>query len=549
MRRRKSWIAWSASPPRKTKLELPTPGNVQVSGMSREPPQRPSGALDVVRALGHSQAVQLRWNRDLSRIDLSRADLSRPVRAIVCGFLALFACIAPADAAQAIDGTRLTWPWALPFAGLLMSIATGPLLYRRLWHHHYGKIAFAWGALTLAPLAAIEGTPVALAGLAHALLGEYMSFIVLLFALYVVAGGIFVTGNLRGTPLVNAAVLMLGTAIASIVGTTGAAMILIRPLIRANKARRHIAHVVVFFIFLVANIGGALSPLGDPPLFVGFLRGVDFFWTTTHLLAPTLLAAAVVLAIFVVVDLWFYRLDRRVAVVGEPLPPMSVKIRGRVNLPLIAVMIGVILMSGMWKPGIVFDVYGTKLALESLTRDGVLVLVAVASLILTPDEHREANDFTWEPIREVAILFAGIFVCIVPVLAMLDAGHGGAFAWLLDAVTGPDGRPRELAYFWVTGLLSAFLDNAPTYLVFFELAGGEARTLMSDLAPTLAAISMGAVYMGALTYIGNAPNFMVYAIATERGIPMPSFFGYMLWSLAVLGPVLALVTLVFVAPN
>jgi Na+/H+ antiporter NhaD/arsenite permease-like protein len=477
---------------------------------------------------------------------LGRIDLSSTVRTIIGGSIALLACIAPADAAQAVDGTRLVWPWALPFAGLLMSIATGPLLYPRLWHHHYGKIAFVWATLTIVPLAALYGVPVALASLVHAVLGEYMSFIVLLFALYVVAGGILVTGNLRGTPLVNATVLMLGTAMASIVGTTGAAMILIRPLIRANQARRHVAHVVVFFIFLVANIGGALSPLGDPPLFVGFLRGVDFFWTTTHLLQPTLLSAAVVLAIFLVIDLWFYRQDRRVAVVGEPLPPLDLKIRGRVNLPLIAVMIAVILMGGMWKPGIVFNVFGTKLALESLVRDGVLVLVAIASLVLTPDEHREANDFTWEPIREVAILFAAIFVCIVPVLAMLDAGHGGAFAWLLDTVTAPDGSPRELAYFWLTGVLSAFLDNAPTYLVFFELAGGDAQALMTKLAPTLAAISMGAVYMGALTYIGNAPNFMVYAIATERGIRMPSFFGYMLWSVAVLGPVLALVTYLFV---
>jgi Na+/H+ antiporter NhaD/arsenite permease-like protein len=480
---------------------------------------------------------------------LGGIDLSRTLLAIVCGCIVLLAGIGAAGAAEGIDGARLAWPWALPFVGLLLSIATGPLLYPRLWHHHYGKFAFVWGVLTLAPLAAIEGVPVAVAGFVHALLGEYMSFIVLLFALYVVAGGILVTGNLRGTPLVNGTVLVIGTAMASVVGTTGAAMILIRPLIRANLARRHVAHVVVFFIFLVANIGGALSPLGDPPLFVGFLRGVDFFWTTTHLLGPTLLSATLVLVVFLLIDLWFYRQDRRVAVVGEATPPAALTVHGLVNLPLIAVLIGVILMSGVWKPGVVFDVFGTKLALENLVRDGVLVLVAIASLVLTPDEHREANDFTWEPIREVAILFAGIFVCIVPVLAMLGAGHDGAFAWLLDAVTKPNGSPREGAYFWLTGVLSAFLDNAPTYLVFFELAGGDARALMTTLAPTLAAISMGAVYMGALTYIGNAPNFMVYAIASERGIRMPSFFGYMLWSVAVLGPVLALISYIFVMPR
>src|SRR5262245_14687635 len=208
----------------------------------------------------------------------------------------------PANAAT-LNGSKLAWPWALPFVGMLLTIAAGPLLFPRLWHRHYGKFAFVWGTLTLAPMAALFDGPTALAALAHAALGEYLSFIVLLFALYVVAGGILVTGNLRGTPLVNTAILAFGTSIASIVGTTGAAMILIRPLLRANAARLVNVHVVVFFVFLVANIGGALSPLGDPPLFVGFLHGVDFFWTTTHLLMPTVLVAGLVLIAFLVLDL------------------------------------------------------------------------------------------------------------------------------------------------------------------------------------------------------------------------------------------------------
>ena len=448
----------------------------------------------------------------------------------------------PAAAAPAVDGARLGWPWALPFVGLLMSIAICPLLVPRLWHAHYGKIAFVWSVLTLTPLAAIYGVSPAIAGLVHAMLGEYVSFIVLLFTLYVVAGGILVTGNLRGTPWTNAAILAIGTLMASVVGTTGAAMILIRPLLRANASRLHNIHVVVFFILLVANIGGALSPLGDPPLFVGFLRGVDFFWTTTHLARATAVLAGIVLALFVIVDVWHYRRDRRVELVGEPVPPVALKVKGVVNLPLIALVIGAILMSAAWKPGLTFDVYGTSLALENVVRDAVLIVIAIASLVFTRDEHREANGFTWEPIREVAILFAHIFICIVPVLAMLEAGANGSFAWLLRAVSTADGSPHELAYFWLTGALSALLDNAPTYLVFFELAGGDAERLMTELAPTLAAISMGAVYMGALTYIGNAPNFMIYAIATERGVRMPSFFGYMLWSVVVLGPVLLLLT-------
>ena len=442
-----------------------------------------------------------------------------------------------AHAAPALDGAAMGWPWALPFAGILLSIATGPLLFTKFWHAHYGKIAALWALVALGTIAVRFGAAAALAAFVHAVLAEYMSFIILLFALYVVAGGILITGTLRGTPWMNAGILLLGTALASVVGTTGAAMILVRPLIRANAARARNAHVVVFFIFLVANIGGALSPLGDPPLFVGFLRGVDFFWTTTHLAYETAIVAALVLGIFLALDFWFARGETKAAAAAEPL-----RLRGLINLPLIACIIGAILLSAAWQPGIDLDVYGTHVALQNLMRDGALIVIALASLWLTPEEHRKANDFTWEPIAEVAKLFAGIFVCIIPVLAMLEAGHDGPFGWLLNAVTAHDGSPHEVAYFWLTGLLSAFLDNAPTYLVFFQLAGGDAAELMGKLAPTLAAISMGAVYMGALTYIGNAPNFMVYAIANERGVKMPSFFGYMLWSFAVLLPVLGLLT-------
>jgi Na+/H+ antiporter NhaD/arsenite permease-like protein len=325
-------------------------------------------------------------------------------------------------------------------------------------------------------------------------------------------------------------------------------MILIRPLLRANAARPHNVHVVVFFIFLVGNIGGALSPLGDPPLFIGFLNGVDFFWPVQHLWQPTVFAAGCVLVLFIPLDLWFYRRDRRAAPAGEAAIRASVRVHGLINLPLLATIIAAVVVSALWAPGVAFTIYGTPLPLQDLARDAILLLTALASLWLTQNKHREANGFSWEPILEVAILFAGIFVCAVPVLAMLDAGHDGVFAWLLTAVTSANGSPHQVAYFWLTGVLSAILDNAPTYLVFFKLAGGNAAELMSTLASTLAAISMGAVYMGALTYIGNAPNFMIYAIATERGIKMPSFFGYMVWSVVVLGPVFAAVTYLFVVP-
>ena len=461
---------------------------------------------------------------------------------LLTAFLVMPLLGAPALAAG-LDGAAMSWPWALPFAAMLLSIATGPLLFPVFWHHHYGKIAACWSVLALSALTAAFGASAAAAAFVHAMLAEYLSFIVLLFALYVVAGGILVTGNMRGTPATNTALLAIGTLIASIVGTTGAAMILIRPLLKANEARTRKTHIVVFFIILVANVGGALTPLGDPPLFVGFLRGVSFFWTTQHIWLQTLIVAVPLLALFFLLDTWICRSD------GPPHKgPLNLRIRGGINLALIALIIAAILGSATWKPGTSFNVYGTDVALQNLTRDAVLFAIALASLWLTPNEHREANGFTWEPIREVAKLFAAIFVTIIPVLAMLQAGRNGAFAWLIRMVTDPGGTPNEVAYFWLTGILSAFLDNAPTYLVFFELAGGNAQQLMGPLAGTLAAISMGAVYMGALTYIGNAPNFMVYAIAQERGVKMPSFFGYFFWASLILVPLFALLTWLPVAP-
>jgi Na+/H+ antiporter NhaD/arsenite permease-like protein len=449
----------------------------------------------------------------------------------------------PAYAAD-LDGAALGWAWGVPFGGILLSIALGPLLFPKLWHAHYGKIAAAWALLALVPIAIVYGWQTALASLIHAMLAEYMSFIVLLFALFTVSGGILVTGTMRGTPLLNTAILAIGTACASMIGTTGAAMILIRPLIRANEGRRHNIHVIVFFIILVANVGGALSPLGDPPLFVGFLRGVDFFWPLQHLWQQTLIVASILLAVFFLLDLWYARHDAPARTVAEP-----IGFRGGINFVLIAGIVATILLCAQWQPGIVLDIYGTKLALQSLVRDATLVVIALLSLWWTADEHRSANDFSWEPIREVAKLFAGIFVAIIPVLAMLGAGRDGIFAPLLNVVTASDGTPREVPYFWFTGLLSAVLDNAPTYLVFFELAGGRPAELMGPLAGTLAAISMGAVYMGALTYVGNAPNFMVYAIATDRGIKMPGFFGYALWACAVLIPLFLLLTYLPVVPH
>jgi Na+/H+ antiporter NhaD/arsenite permease-like protein len=389
------------------------------------------------------------------------------------------------------------------------------------------------------------GPTAALHGVARTMLLEYMPFILLLLALFTTAGGIYLEGNLRGTPAANGLLLLAGTVLASIVGTTGASMILIRPLLRANDDRVYRAHTVIFFIFLVSNIGGSLTPLGDPPLFVGFLKGISFFWTTTHLFHETLFVAGLVLCIFLVVDIYLHNRESHRHHRFDPTPVSPLKLHGVANIGLIAIIVAAILLSASWHPGISFRVAGTEMNLQDLVRDLIFVVATFASLALTSKRCREGNAFAWGPIREVAILFVCIFICLIPMIAMLHAGQQGSFAPVLELVSDSSGAPNNVAYFWLTGALSSFLDNAPTYLVFFELAGGDPNALMTSLAATLAAISTGAVFMGANSYIGNAPNFMVFAIARDNGVRMPSFFGYMLWSGSVLVPVFILCGLIF----
>ena len=473
-------------------------------------------------------------------MSLVRRSARRAAPWLVClGLLA-----SPLAQAAEIDGAALSAAWAVPFAGLLLSIALCPLLVPAVWHHHFGKITAGWALAFLLPFAAFFGVGMAAQGLVHALVAEYLPFIVLLTALYTVAGGIHIRGNFHGSPGFNALLMVIGAVLASFMGTTGASMLMIRPLIRANDNRKHAAHVVVFFIFIVSNAGGSLTPLGDPPLFLGFLKGVDFFWTLGHVFPETLFLIGSLLAIFWLIDTWFYR--REGVERADPTPDdHRFAIEGRVNLLLLLVIVGLVLMSGTWKPGISVDVAGFAVGLEQIVRDLALLAVIVASLQLTARRVHQDNQFNWAPMQEVAKLFAGIFLTITPVLAMLKAGSAGAFAPVVDLVTGPDGQPIPAMYFWASGLLSSFLDNAPTYLVFFNLAGGDPQVLMTTLAPVLAAISAGSVFMGANSYIGNAPNLMVKAIAEDRGVRMPSFFGYMAWSGAVLVPLFIVMTLIW----
>jgi Na+/H+ antiporter NhaD/arsenite permease-like protein len=432
---------------------------------------------------------------------------------------------------------------------MLLSIALFPLLAPAFWHHNYPKVSAGWAALLVVPFVVAHGGP-ALHELAHVAVVDYVPFIILLGTLFTIGGGIYVRGGLRGTPWVNAAIMGIGTVLASWVGTTGAAMLLVRPLLRANRERRYRAHTVVFFIFLVANIGGALTPLGDPPLFLGFLHGVPFFWTF-RLWEEMLLVALCVLGAYALVDaLCWQREDavvrERLAAPGEP-----VRLEGWHNLFLLAGVLAAVILSGTVHLGEV-EILGVHQQVENLLRDVVLLVMLGLSWRTTPREIRKQNEFTWEPIREVAILFAGIFATIIPALAMLRAGEQGALAFVVRAVREP------AHFFWASGTLSSFLDNAPTYLTFLSTALGRLypgmpereaidRLIMENPA-FLQAISTGSVFMGANTYIGNAPNFMVKSIAEEAGVPMPSFFGYIaLYTMPVLIPVFLLATWVFFA--
>ena len=444
-----------------------------------------------------------------------------------------------------VDGATLSVLWGVPFAGILLSIALVPLLAPIFWHHHFGKVAAGWGLAFLVPFAIVFGPAAAGSSLVHALLAEYIPFVILLTALFTVAGGIHIRGNLHGSPGLNTAILAIGALLASFMGTTGASMLLIRPLIRANDNRKHVAHVVVFFIFIVSNVGGSMTPLGDPPLFLGFLKGVDFFWTVGHIFQETLFMVGALLAIFFAIDSWYYHRREETFPVDPTPDSRNIGFDGKVNFALLGVVIALVLISGFWKSPVVFDIAGTPVGLPGIVRDVGLVLVTFASLWLTGKQVHDDNQFSWGPMQEVAKLFAGIFLTIIPVIAMLKAGLDGPFGAVVSAVTRPDGSADPAMYFWATGVLSSFLDNAPTYLVFFNTAGGDPAVLMTTLAPTLAAISAGAVFMGANTYIGNAPNLMVKAIAEDRGAPMPSFFGYMLWSGAILVPLFVLITFIW----
>jgi len=427
--------------------------------------------------------------------------------------------------------------------GILLSIALFPLFAPHWWHRHFAKVSAGWAIIFAVPFI-IAFDRGAIHNILHVYFLDYIPFIILLWSLFTISGGIHIRGTLRGSPLQNALLLVIGTAIASWIGTTGASMVMIRPVLRANMWRQHKVHVVVFFIILISNIGGSLTPIGDPPLFLGFLNGVPFFWTM-RLIAEMMFLVVPLLAVFIAIDTFYYRKEKQ----PDKTEPEPIRVDGLHNLIFLGGVIAAVVVSGVWHPGSA-TILGILVPIEFMTRETTLLVLGALSLLTTNKAIHKANGFNWFPIKEVAYLFAGIFMTIIPALAMLNAGREGALAFIMDALETPG------HYFWITGALSSFLDNAPSYLTFFNAALGNffagvphaeaVSRLIAEQEPHLRAISIGAVFWGALTYIGNAPNFMVRSIAEEAGVKCPSFFGYMLkYSIPLLIPLFVIITFVF----
>ncbi|MEE0434174.1 MAG: sodium:proton antiporter [Peptococcaceae bacterium] len=471
--------------------------------------------------------------------------------------LVVFAMLLPtaAFAEGEMLGDQLPIWSIIPFVGMLLSIAIFPLVKAEWWEKNQLWVALFWSAVFVVPFFIAFGAHVTIYELIHTVALDYLPFLLLLIALYTAAGGIVIRGSIVGTPKVNTIILAIGTVLASVIGTTGAAMVLIRPLIRANEWRKRKMHTIIFFIFLVCNIGGSLTPLGDPPLFMGYLRGVPFFWCLTHLWPMYLFTSVILLALYYFIENSRYKKDiAEGCVQPESHAAHKIEIDGLINIAFIVLILIGTYSSGYLAgldmftnadgstKGITLFTHGEEAAVATypnLIKDVIYLIAIALSLKFTKKSLREENNFNWGAMEEVAKLFIGIFITMIPALALLEA-KGAAL-----------GLQEEWQFFWSTGLLSGFLDNTPTYLVFLTTAAslgatsGIVTSVGTVAVPLLIAVSSGAVFMGALSYIGNAPNFMVRSIAEEHDIKMPSFFGYMKWSFGILVPVFLLDTIIF----
>ena len=471
---------------------------------------------------------------------------------IFTAFFMLFLLCPTAVWAAGESGTESGVPlWlCIPFAGLLLCIAVMPLVKGEWWEAHQPLVVVLWILVMVIPFALLYGVGSAAETVLECTVNDYLTFIVLLFGLFCVSGNITMEGDFAGSPRINVGLLALGTLLASCIGTTGASMLMVRPVIKMNSWRRRKSHIMIFFIFMVSNMGGCLTPIGDPPLLMGFMRGVPFFWSL-HLFPVLIFNMVILLFVFYHLDKRNYRRD--IAEGRKPdisKPGTEFRIDGLHNIIFLIMIVAAVILSGVL-PGMPafqdaagnargIHIFGeVSLSFPSLIEIVLILLAAFLSFKTTDKEVRVKNHFTWGAIKEVAVLFIGIFITLQPALMLLKA-------------VGPNlGITEPYQMFWATGALSSFLDNTPTYLVFLTTAGtlgftgGIATTLGTLPAKMLSAISCGAVFMGANTYIGNAPNFMVKSISDENGVNMPSFFGYMLWSVAVLIPVFIIDMFVF----
>lgn len=429
--------------------------------------------------------------------------------------------------------------WSIPFLGIIFSMSFFPLLYPRFWHKYGAYVPLFWSVIYLFFSAYIFGFSALFKAAFEPIFDHYLPFIILISALYIVSGGIYLDFPRGYGPLFNVCFLFFGSLLAGWIGTTGAATLLIRPLLRANLGRKTQAHILVFFLFLVANIGGAATPLGDPPLLIGFLEGIDFFWFFKNLYPFFLSAIIGLCSLFFMLDVFLFKLDP--AVHRDKTDSPLFILRGSVNLYLI-VLILIAVICCNFKGG--FTLFGESFMYSSLVRNGIIAAIAFISIKITPHTIREKNSFSFDPIKEVAELFIGIFITVTPIIHILHKGQSGALKFMFDWIA-PDANFIASKCFWACGLLSAFLDNAPTFLIFFHMTSGNAMELMTAKANILSAISISTVFMGALTYIGNAPNLIVKSIYSHYGLKPPSFFGYITWSAIILIPMFLIIAKYF----
>ena len=466
----------------------------------------------------------------------------------MCTFLTVFLACPVGVWAAGNGGTGSGVPvWlCIPFAGLLLCVAVMPLIKGEWWESHQPVVVAFWIVLMIIPFAVVYGAGKTAETVLECVINDYLTFIILLFGLFCVSGNITVEGDFAGSPRVNVGLLALGTLLSSCIGTTGASMLMVRPVLKMNSWRKHRRHIMVFFIFLISNIGGCLTPVGDPPLLMGFMNGVDFFWSL-HLLPVMIINVIILLALFFLIDTRAYKKDIAAGFRPEMKTEenrVKLHLDGAHNILFLLIIVAGVILSGVLPTTFpVFSegltIMGVTLSYASIIEIAMILASAYLSFKTTKKEVRSSNHFTWDAIQEVAILFIGIFITMIPALLILKA-RGSSL-----------GLTEPWQFFWITGALSSFLDNTPTYLVFFTTAASLGfssgiQTLTSFIPQTiLMAISCGAVFMGANTYIGNAPNFMVRSIAEENGIKMPSFFGYMLCSIKFLIPIFILDTLIF----